>query len=79
MTKFFRGRDIGKYVKGIGVQWTGMQTLPTIHKEFPKMPVMQTVLVVYNPEDSDVQRTVAVGDKSLTLTLKAKSINTVVI
>lgn len=42
ITKFFKGKDIAKYVKGIGVQWTGMRALPAIHKEFPDMPVMQT-------------------------------------
>lgn len=42
MTKFFHGKDIKKYVKGIGVQWTGMNALPIIHREFPDMPVMQT-------------------------------------
>lgn len=42
VTRFFQGRDVNKYVRGIGIQWTGMQALPTIYKEFPEVPIMQT-------------------------------------
>ena len=42
VTRFFQGRDVKKYVRGIGIQWTGMQALPTINKEFSDMPIMQT-------------------------------------
>ena len=31
-----------KYVKGIGVQWTGLQALPTIHSEYPDYDYMMT-------------------------------------
>jgi glucosylceramidase len=42
VTRFFQNQEAKKYVKGIGVQWTGMQALPKIKKAFPEMPVMQT-------------------------------------
>lgn len=39
---FLKQKDAKKYVKGIGVQWTGMRALPTAHKEYPDYRYMQT-------------------------------------
>ena len=39
----------------------------------------QKVIVVYNPSDSDSQKTITIDGKALPLTLKAKSINTIVL
>lgn len=43
MRTFFEyNKDVPQYVKGAGVQWTGMRALPTIHKEYPQYRYMQT-------------------------------------
>jgi len=39
----------------------------------------QKVIVVYNPSDAESQKTVTVDGKTMTLQLKAKSINTIVL
>ena len=39
---FLKQKDVDKYVKGIGIQWSGKQALPTILKEFPNYRYMQT-------------------------------------
>ncbi|MFA6676510.1 MAG: glycoside hydrolase family 30 protein [Bacteroidales bacterium] len=39
---FLKQKNIDKYVKGIGVQWSGMKALPVIHKEYPNYRYMQT-------------------------------------
>lgn len=31
-----------KYIKGIGMQWTGMQAMPKVHKKMPAVRLMQT-------------------------------------
>lgn len=31
-----------KYIKGIGMQWTGMQAMPKVHEKMPAMRLMQT-------------------------------------
>ena len=31
-----------KYIKGVGFQWNGERSIPTIHQEFPDMKLMQT-------------------------------------
>ncbi len=35
-------KETKKYIKGIGIQWSGMQALPIIHKEYPQYQYMQT-------------------------------------
>ena len=42
MRTFLNQKDVPLYVKGVGVQWTGMQALPAIHKEYPQYQYMQT-------------------------------------
>ncbi len=39
---FLKQKNAEKYVKGVGVQWTGMRALPTVHKEYPSYRYMQT-------------------------------------
>ena len=39
----------------------------------------QKVIVVYNPSDSDSQKVITIDGKTMTLTLKAKSINTIIL
>lgn len=40
---FFKHKSVGKYVKGIGIQWSGKQALPKLYKEFgDKYRFMQT-------------------------------------
>lgn len=39
---FLKQKDVDKYIKGIGVQWSGKQALPVIHKEYPNYRYMQT-------------------------------------
>lgn len=39
---FMKQKEIEKYVKGIGVQWTGMQALPLIRKQYSQFDYMQT-------------------------------------
>ncbi|NDV80579.1 glycoside hydrolase family 30 beta sandwich domain-containing protein [Bacteroides sp. 51] len=31
-----------KYIKGVGFQWAGKGAIPTIHKEYPQLKIMQT-------------------------------------
>ncbi|WP_218944450.1 glycoside hydrolase family 30 protein [Maribacter luteus] len=35
-------KDASKYIKGIGFQWGGSKAIPTIHKEYPGIKLMQT-------------------------------------
>lgn len=39
---FFENKNVFKYVKGVGMQWTGMQAMPKVHKQMPDMKLMQT-------------------------------------
>lgn len=39
----------------------------------------RVVVVVYNPEAANVRRSLKIGDKNITVMLKAKSINTLVV
>lgn len=39
---FFRQKDVQKYIKGVGVQWTGMKALPDIQEKHPNYTYMQT-------------------------------------
>lgn len=39
---FMKQKDTEKYVKGVGVQWSGMRALPTVQKEYPSYGYMQT-------------------------------------
>lgn len=39
---FFKQKDVDKYVKGVGIQWTGKHALPAINKEYPQYRYMQT-------------------------------------
>jgi glucosylceramidase len=32
----------GKYIKGVGFQWAGKESIPGIHKRYPEMPLYQT-------------------------------------
>lgn len=48
---FLKQKDVTKYVKGIGVQWTGMQALPAIHQEYPSYEYMQTENMCGNSEN----------------------------
>lgn len=40
--RYFEQDSARTYLKGIGVQWTGMRALPVIHKEHPNLEYMQT-------------------------------------
>lgn len=40
--RFFENDKVGQYIKGVGMQWTGMQAMPKVHERMPKMPLMQT-------------------------------------
>lgn len=35
-------KNAKKYIKGVGFQWNGERSIPTIHQEFPDMKLMQT-------------------------------------
>lgn len=35
-------KNAGKYIKGVGFQWGGARSIPIVHKEFPKIKLMQT-------------------------------------
>ncbi|MFB9052654.1 hypothetical protein ACFFVB_06130 [Formosa undariae] len=35
-------KDTAKYIDGVGFQWGGAKAIPTIHKEFPNLKLMQT-------------------------------------
>lgn len=39
---FLDKKDASRYVKGVGVQWSGKQALPVIAKEYPQYRFMQT-------------------------------------
>lgn len=40
--RFFENDKVMKYIKGVGMQWTGMQAMPKVHEVMPTMPLMQT-------------------------------------
>lgn len=48
---FLRNNGADKIVKGIGVQWSGMKALPTVHKEYPAYEYMQTENMCGNSEN----------------------------
>jgi len=52
MRTFFEHKDVPRYVKGVGVQWTGMRALTTIHKEYPQYSYMQTENMCGNGENN---------------------------
>lgn len=52
MRTFLEFKDVSKYIKGAGVQWTGMRALPTIHKEYPQYAYMQTENMCGNGENN---------------------------
>lgn len=56
---FMKQKDIARYVKGVGVQWTGMRALPNAYKEYPEFAYMQTENVCGNSENdwSALERT----------------------
>ncbi|WP_066219871.1 glycoside hydrolase family 30 protein [Formosa haliotis] len=35
-------KDTAKFIDGVGFQWGGAKSIPTIHKEFPELKLMQT-------------------------------------
>lgn len=39
---FCEDKDAMRYIKGIGMQWTGMQAMLKVHERMPDMPLMQT-------------------------------------
>lgn len=39
---FLKQKGTQQLIKGIGVQWTGMRALPSIHNEYPQFEYMQT-------------------------------------
>ena len=39
---FCENKEAMKYIKGIGMQWTGMQAMPKVHKQMPEIELMQT-------------------------------------
>lgn len=39
---FCNDKDAMKYIKGIGMQWTGMYAMPKVHKQLPNIELMQT-------------------------------------
>lgn len=39
---FLKRKDATKYVKGVGIQWSGKKALPSIHQEYPQYDYMQT-------------------------------------
>lgn len=51
--------NVSDYVRGVGVQWTGMKALPVIHKEYPSYGYMQTENMCGNSENdwSALERT----------------------
>ncbi|WP_308759899.1 glycoside hydrolase family 30 beta sandwich domain-containing protein [uncultured Bacteroides sp.] len=48
---FMKHKDIGKYIKGVGVQWTGMRALPHAYREYPSFKYMQTENMCGNSEN----------------------------
>lgn len=56
---FLKQKDVDKFVKGIGVQWTGMRALPHVSKEYPGYVYMQTENMCGNGENdwSALERT----------------------
>ena len=39
---FLKQKEVSRYVKGIGIQWSGMRALPQIYREYPQYCYMQT-------------------------------------
>lgn len=39
---FCDNKNAMKYIKGIGMQWSGMDAMPKVHERMPDMPLMQT-------------------------------------
>lgn len=39
---FCENKNAMKYIKGIGMQWTGMQAMPKVHEQMPNVRLMQT-------------------------------------
>ena len=37
-----RDEQAAKYIKGVGFQWDGKKAIPTIHREYPNLNLMQT-------------------------------------
>ena len=35
-------KDAAKYISGVGFQWGGAKSIPTVHKDFPNLKLMQT-------------------------------------
>ncbi|MFS2799615.1 hypothetical protein [Phocaeicola dorei] len=56
---FLNQKNVSDYVRGVGVQWTGMKALPVIHKEYPSYGYMQTENMCGNSENdwSALERT----------------------
>lgn len=52
MRTFLNQRDVKRYVKGVGVQWSGKQALPTIQREYPQYRYMQTENQCGNAENN---------------------------
>lgn len=48
---FLKQKNVTKYVKGVGIQWSGMKALPTVHQEFPSYECMQTENMCGNSEN----------------------------
>ena len=56
---FLKQKNVPDYIKGIGVQWSGMRALPAIHNEYPTYGYMQTENMCGNSENdwSALERT----------------------
>lgn len=46
-----RDPNASKYIKGVGFQWDGKWAIPTIHKEYPHLKLMQTEMECGNGEN----------------------------
>lgn len=44
-------KNMSDYIKGIGIQWTGMRALPVIHEKYPHYEYMQTENMCGNSEN----------------------------
>ena len=42
MRTALRDEQAAKYIKGVGFQWDGKKAIPTIHREYPNLNLMQT-------------------------------------
>lgn len=49
--KFMSDKKARTYIKGIGMQWSGMYAIPTVHKEYGEYPLMQTEGICGNGEN----------------------------